>query len=92
MRRRLEKRIYIPLPGQSERLELLKLNLRVRLGNNLASPSIDPLPTPTRMMNHFLIIMGRLSSCRILWILTLFRPSLMATAVMILPTYAVTLL
>ena len=28
MRRRLEKRIYIPLPGQPERLELLKINLK----------------------------------------------------------------
>ena len=29
MRRRLEKRIYIPLPTQSDRVELLSLNLRV---------------------------------------------------------------
>ncbi len=29
MRRRLEKRIYIPLPGASERVDLLKLNLKV---------------------------------------------------------------
>ncbi|KAL6747425.1 katanin catalytic subunit, 60 kDa [Haematococcus lacustris] len=28
MRRRLEKRIYIPLPGRDERLELLRINLR----------------------------------------------------------------
>ncbi|KAG1676250.1 hypothetical protein FOA52_006468 [Chlamydomonas sp. UWO 241] len=28
MRRRLEKRIYIPLPGQEERVELLKINIR----------------------------------------------------------------
>jgi len=28
LRRRLEKRIYIPLPEESERVELLKLNLR----------------------------------------------------------------
>jgi SpoVK/Ycf46/Vps4 family AAA+-type ATPase len=32
LRRRLEKRIYIPLPGEEERLELLKINLKVRPG------------------------------------------------------------
>lgn len=30
LRRRLEKRIYIPLPEQDERLELLHINLKVR--------------------------------------------------------------
>jgi katanin p60 ATPase-containing subunit A1 len=30
LRRRLEKRIYIPLPGEEERSELLKINLKVR--------------------------------------------------------------
>lgn len=30
LRRRLEKRIYIPLPGPEERLELLRINLKVR--------------------------------------------------------------
>jgi SpoVK/Ycf46/Vps4 family AAA+-type ATPase len=30
LRRRLEKRVYIPLPGQDQRLELLRINLRVR--------------------------------------------------------------
>ena len=29
LRRRLEKRIYIPLPGSSERAELLRLNMQV---------------------------------------------------------------
>ncbi len=29
LRRRLEKRIYIPLPGAGEREELLKINLKV---------------------------------------------------------------
>ncbi|KAG2446187.1 hypothetical protein HXX76_000780 [Chlamydomonas incerta] len=28
LRRRLEKRVYIPLPGQAQRLQLLKINLR----------------------------------------------------------------
>ncbi len=31
LRRRLEKRVYIPLPGLKEREELMRLNLRVRL-------------------------------------------------------------
>jgi katanin p60 ATPase-containing subunit A1 len=30
LRRRLEKRIYIPLPEKEERLELLNINLKVR--------------------------------------------------------------
>lgn len=30
LRRRLEKRVYIPLPGMQEREELMRLNLRVR--------------------------------------------------------------
>jgi hypothetical protein len=30
LRRRLEKRIYIPLPEKEERLELLSINLKVR--------------------------------------------------------------
>ena len=30
LRRRLEKRIYIPLPGTRERAELLRLNMKVR--------------------------------------------------------------
>ena len=30
LRRRLEKRVYIPLPGPREREELMRLNLRVR--------------------------------------------------------------
>lgn len=30
LRRRLEKRVYIPLPGVKQREELLGLNLRVR--------------------------------------------------------------
>lgn len=29
LRRRLEKRVYIPLPGLKEREELMRLNLRV---------------------------------------------------------------
>ena len=33
VRRRFDKRIYIPLPGPPERLELLKLNLKVRAGS-----------------------------------------------------------
>ena len=33
LRRRLEKRIYIPLPGAKEREELLRLNLRVSQGS-----------------------------------------------------------
>jgi hypothetical protein len=32
LRRRLEKRIYIPLPGPEEREELLKINLKARRG------------------------------------------------------------
>jgi SpoVK/Ycf46/Vps4 family AAA+-type ATPase len=30
LRRRLEKRIYIPLPGLEERKELLRINIKVR--------------------------------------------------------------
>ena len=30
LRRRLEKRIYIPLPGLQERKELLRINIKVR--------------------------------------------------------------
>ncbi|PNH08795.1 Katanin p60 ATPase-containing subunit A-like 1 [Tetrabaena socialis] len=40
LRRRLEKRVYIPLPGQAQRLQLLKINLRdveVAPGVNLES-------------------------------------------------------
>lgn len=33
LRRRLEKRVYIPLPGQAQRLQLLKINLRVGGGH-----------------------------------------------------------
>ena len=29
LRRRLEKRIYIPLPGLGERMELLRINIKV---------------------------------------------------------------
>ena len=32
LRRRLEKRIYIPLPGATEREELLRINLKVCVG------------------------------------------------------------
>ena len=31
LRRRLEKRIYIPLPGLAERKELLRINIKVQL-------------------------------------------------------------
>ncbi len=31
LRRRLKKRVYIPLPGPKEREELMRLNLRVTL-------------------------------------------------------------
>lgn len=37
LRRRLEKRIYIPLPAVAERSELLRLALKVRLPGRLAS-------------------------------------------------------
>ncbi|GLI68711.1 hypothetical protein VaNZ11_013194 [Volvox africanus] len=40
LRRRLEKRVYIPLPGQAQRLQLLKINLKdvdVAPGVNLES-------------------------------------------------------
>ncbi len=32
LRRRLEKRVYIPLPGAKERTELMNINLKVGLG------------------------------------------------------------
>ena len=32
LRRRLEKRVYIPLPGALEREELMRINVRVRKG------------------------------------------------------------
>jgi katanin p60 ATPase-containing subunit A1 len=35
LRRRLEKRIYIPLPERDERLELLHINLKVLLCQRL---------------------------------------------------------
>lgn len=38
LRRRLEKRIYIPLPGLQERKELLRINIKVR-GDRSAPPS-----------------------------------------------------
>lgn len=42
LRRRLEKRIYIPLPEKEERLELLNINLKVglRVGGRTACCSI----------------------------------------------------
>jgi katanin p60 ATPase-containing subunit A1 len=36
LRRRLEKRIYIPLPGKDEREELLRINLRVSMNGLLS--------------------------------------------------------
>jgi hypothetical protein len=36
-RRRLEKRIYIPLPGPTERLDLLRLSLKVSMGFRFCS-------------------------------------------------------
>lgn len=38
LRRRLEKRVYIPLPGLKEREELMRLNLRVSLHSCLMMP------------------------------------------------------
>ena len=36
LRRRLEKRVYIPLPGAQEREDLMRINVRVStLGNRL---------------------------------------------------------
>ena len=50
LRRRLEKRVYIPLPGPREREELMRLNLRVRpLTPSCAS---DPLWASDPVRTH----------------------------------------
>ena len=42
LRRRLEKRIYIPLPAAPEREELLRLALKVSLANILHTYTLQP--------------------------------------------------
>jgi hypothetical protein len=44
LRRRLEKRIYIPLPEQEQRLELLRINLKVGGGAGLWRKGWTALP------------------------------------------------
>ena len=46
LRRRLEKRIYIPLPGAKERTELMTINLKATPKHHRASPSPPPPPPP----------------------------------------------
>ena len=41
LRRRLEKRVYIPLPGLVEREELMRLNLRVSWGQSTRSQGLQ---------------------------------------------------
>ena len=57
LRRRLEKRVYIPLPGPKEREELMRLNLRVDLIDfdhfflHYLSQSLDGCFSGTKLIN-----------------------------------------
>lgn len=49
LRRRLEKRVYIPLPGPKEREELMRLNLRVS--------NFDPCETLRKKVHTIIVLL-----------------------------------